>query len=108
MKIYVRQDLLFICCLSISHQWTVQLDSNIETKIQRSDQGGSHNLNLKNDISNSTFVNQVVKNHRNEVWSTGFFLLMIGLLAGMQGIVLYKTAQALVTVHKRLQALEMI
>ena len=33
---------------------------------------------------------------------------MIGLLAGMQGIVLYKTAQALVTVHNRLQALEMI
>ena len=92
-----------MCFLSNSHQWTVKLDSNIETQIQRSDQGGSHNTNLKNDIYNSTFVNQVIKNHTNEVWSTGFFLLMIGFLA-----VLYKTAQALVRVHMRLQAIEMI
>ena len=108
MKINFRQVFLFMCFLSNSHQWTVKLDSNIETQIQRSDQGGSHNTNLKNDIYNSTFVNQVIKNHTNEVWSTGFFLLMIGFLAGMQGIVLYKTAQALVRVHMRLQALEMI
>ena len=108
MKINFRQVLLFMCFLSNSHQWTVKLDSNIETQIQRSDQGGSHNTNLKNDIYNSTFVNQVIKNHTNEVWSTGFFLLMIGFLAGMQGIVLYKTAQALIRVHMRLQAIEMI
>ena len=108
MKINFRQVFLFMCFLSNSHQWTVKLDSNIETQIQRSDQGGSHNTNLKNDIYNSTFVNQVIKNHTNEVWSTGFFLLMIGFLAGMQGIVLYKTAQALVRVHMRLQAIEMI
>ena len=60
----------------------------------------------KNDITNSTFIKQVVQNHKNEVWSTGFFLLMIGILAGMQGIVLYNTTRALVSLHNRLQAIE--
>lgn len=105
MNLYFRTWLL-LCALSMCNSWNVQLDTNIQTKLKQNQNNGNGNIISNSDISNSTFIKQVVQNHRNEVWSTGFFLLTVGILAGMQAIVLYKTTSAMVSLHNRVQAIE--
>ena len=105
MNLYFRTWLL-LCALSMCNSWNVQLDTNIQTKLKQNQNNGNRNIISNSDISNSTFIKQVVQNHRNEVWSTGFFLLTVGILAGMQAIVLYKTTSAMVALHNRVQAIE--